>query len=118
MTTRKKGKDKAPSKAKRKGPAKARGESKGARKKTPGKPPVYAHVFDNPLNVKRALYVLFAVCIVTFGLDFFVYRHVDHPWEALFGFYGIFGFVACVILVLAAKEMRKILMRRKDYYDE
>jgi len=24
----------------------------------------------------------------------------------------------CVFLVLAAKEMRKILMRKEDYYDE
>lgn len=118
MTTRKKGKGKAPSKAERKGPAKDRGEPKTAKKKTPGKPPVYAHVFDNPLNVKRAIYVLFAVCGFTFVLDFLVYRHVDHPWEGMFGFYAIYGFVACVILVLAAKEMRKILMRKENYYDE
>ena len=42
---------------------------------------------------------------------------MHHPWEALFGFYGIYGFVACVILVLLAKEMRRILMRREDYYE-
>ena len=31
--------------------------------------------------------------------------------------YGIFGFVACVALVLIAKQLRKVLMRREDYYD-
>ncbi len=40
-----------------------------------------------------------------------------HPWEAGFGFYAVFGFVACVILVLFAKEMRKVLMRKGDHYD-
>jgi hypothetical protein len=89
-----------------------------AKRKAPEKAPVYDHVFDNPENVKKAIYVLFAICGFTFALDFFVSRHVDHPWEALFGFYAVYGFVACVILVLAAKEMRKILMRKEDYYDD
>jgi hypothetical protein len=34
----------------------------------------------------------------------------------LLGFY-IYGFVACVVLVVIAKEMRKVLMRKEDYYD-
>lgn len=76
------------------------------------------HVFDNPRNVKRAIWSLVVVCVVTFLLDFVVHRHVQHPWESVFGFYAIYGFVACVILVLAAKEMRKIIMRKEDYYDE
>ena len=35
----------------------------------------------------------------------------------MFGFYAIFGFVACVGLVLAAKELRKFLKRDEDFYD-
>jgi len=77
-----------------------------------------SHVFDNPRNVKRAIYSLFAVCGISFVAEFFVHRHVDHPWEVLFNFYSFYGFVACVVLVLLAKEMRKILMRREDYYDD
>jgi len=76
------------------------------------------HIFDDPKNVKRAIHALYAICIVALGLDFVIHRHVDHPWEAFFGFYAVYGFVACVVLVLVAKEMRKILMRREDYYDE
>ena len=30
----------------------------------------------------------------------------------------LFGFVACVLPVLAATEMRKVLMRRDNYYDD
>ena len=50
--------------------------------------------------------------------DFVVHRHVYHEWEGLWGFYAGYGFVACVLLVLIAKEMRKLLMRSEDYYDD
>jgi hypothetical protein len=76
------------------------------------------HVFDKPRNVKRVIYTLCALCAVSFGLDAVIHRHVDHPWEGLFGFHAAYGFAACVLLVLGAKEMRKVLMRKEDYYDD
>ena len=76
------------------------------------------HLFDDPANVRRLLYGFYAVCIVLLGLDLVHHRHVSHAWESLFGFYALFGFVACVVLVLVAKEMRKLLMRDEDYYDD
>lgn len=82
------------------------------------KPSDKSHVFDNRRNVKRAIYVLVVICAVNLGLDLVIHRHADHPWEHLFGFYAVYGFVACVILVLFAKQMRKVLMRKEDYYDE
>jgi hypothetical protein len=42
---------------------------------------------------------------------------VSHSWENLPAFYAVYGFVACVLLVLIAKEMRKVIMRKEDYYD-
>ena len=101
---------KAPGKAKRTAPKRKRAAK--------DKSPVFEHVFDNPLNVKKALYAIYAVSGLSLLLDFFVNRYVDHPWEALFGFYAVYGFVACVILVLAAKGMRKLIMREENYYDE
>lgn len=89
----------------------------GAAAETPGaKAP--AHFFDDPLRVKRAIQALFAVCGLTFVFDFVVHRHVDHPWEGMIGFYAVYGFAACVLLVLIAKEMRKLLMRKDGYYDD
>ena len=76
------------------------------------------HLFDNPRNVKRAIYALYAVCAISLLGEFVIHRHVDHPWEALFGLYPLYGFGACVLLVLIAKEMRKLLMRKDDYYDD
>lgn len=76
------------------------------------------HLFDDPKNVRRVIYALYTLCGLSLIAELFVHRHVDHPWERLFGFYSLYGFVACVLLVLAAKEMRKVLMRGEDYYDD
>ena len=75
------------------------------------------HYFDDPKRVKRVRQALYAVCALSVVGEFFVHRHVDHPWEVLPAFYSLYGFAACVILVLIAKELRKVLMRGEDYYD-
>jgi hypothetical protein len=75
------------------------------------------HLFDDPRNVGRVVRGLLFACIVLAGLDMLVHRHVSHPWEGIVGFYALYGFVACVLLVLLAKEMRKLLMRDEDYYE-
>jgi hypothetical protein len=67
--------------------------------------------------VRRFRYVLYTVSGLSLVAELLVKRYVDHPWEALFGFYALYGFVACAILVLVAKELRKVLMRGEDYYD-
>ncbi len=85
------------------------------------------HFFDNPKNVRLVIRSLFAVCaflflldVVDAALEFFEVgdlRHTERPWEGWPGFYGVYGFVACVLLVLIAKELRKVLMRGEDFYD-
>ena len=64
------------------------------------------------------LWVLFLACGFLFITDFIFHRHVEHPWEVLWGFYAVFGFVSCVALVLVAKQIRKILMRQENYYGD
>ena len=76
------------------------------------------HIFDKPRNVKLVIYALYAVCGLSFVADFIIHRHVEHPWEGLFGFYSLYGFVGIVVLVLLSKELRKVILRREDYYDE
>lgn len=79
--------------------------------------PEKQHIWDDPRNVKRLLKVFYVICAGLVLTDIVHHRHVIHTWENLWGFYAIFGFVACVALVLIAKEMRKVLMRGEDYYD-
>lgn len=72
---------------------------------------------DDPKNVKRLLWVFYAICAGLLITDLFFHRHVTHPWERLFGFYSFYGLGACVALVLIAKQMRKVVMRDEDYYE-
>ncbi|MBW3138636.1 hypothetical protein KUV56_03715 [Ferrimonas balearica] len=61
--------------------------------------------------------LFYGICVALLALDFVVHRHTEHPWETLLGFYPLYGFVGCVVLVLLAKMMRKVVMRPEDYYD-
>ncbi len=75
------------------------------------------HIFDKPENVRHLLRLLYLVCALLLAADLFIHRHVEHAWESLWGFYAFFGFIACVSLVLLAKQLRKLLKRPEDYYD-
>ena len=75
------------------------------------------HLFDNPRNVSIVLRTLYVICAGLFIVDFFVHRHTMHSWEELPAFYAIYGFIGCVLLVLVAKVLRKLVMRKEDYYD-
>lgn len=75
------------------------------------------HWLDRPGNVPRLLRLLAVICVLLFLADFVFERHPAHPWDALPGFFAIFGFVACVALVLLARYLRKLVMRREDYYE-
>ncbi len=76
------------------------------------------HLFDNPRNVERLLRGLYAICILLVIADFIIHRHTTMAWEKIPAFYAIYGFTACVVLVIVAKLMRKVVMRKENYYDE
>lgn len=76
-------------------------------------------MFDKPQNVKRLLRVFFISVVLLLLVDLVYHRHTVFPWEGWFGFYAVFGFVACVVLVIVAKYvLRPIVMRNEDYYDK
>ena len=73
---------------------------------------------DDPKNVDKVVYGLYAICAIVGLLDLLRYKHHLHfGFEYWPGFFSIYGFVACVGLVLAAKQLRKVVMRDEDYYD-
>ena len=76
------------------------------------------YLFDNPRNVKRILNILYGCCAVLLVLEFVINRYIAHSWENLWGFYAIFGFVSCVVLVRIATRMRGFIMRPEGYYDD
>jgi len=75
------------------------------------------HLFDKPRNVTLLFRIFYSACAILLALDLVLHRHAAHAWERLPGFYALFGFVACVTLVLIAKQLRRLLKRPEDYYD-
>jgi hypothetical protein len=86
------------------------------------------HMFDNPENVKKLLKYFFSSVVILLVLDAVylflnkvnvIHAHMNYKWEGFFGFYAIYGFVACVILVLVSKYiLRPLVKRKEDYYDK
>ena len=72
---------------------------------------------DEPRNVTKIVAALVVICVGLFFADGFYEKHGEVAAEYLFGFYGVYGFIGCVALVLAAKWLRTIVMRPEDYYD-
>ena len=73
---------------------------------------------DDRQNITKVVWGLVILCGVLFVADAFYDKHPHFIAETYFGFFGIFGFVVCVGLVLAAKVMRILLKRGEDYYDD
>ena len=73
--------------------------------------------FDDPNNVNKVVRSLIVLCVASVLADFFYDKHTHYGFQDIIGFDAIYGFVSCVLLVLAAKQLRKLLMRDEDYYD-
>jgi TRAP-type C4-dicarboxylate transport system permease small subunit len=85
---------------------------------------------DDPANVQRLLRWFYWACALivvidvvyslgwhkhaTFGEEPTNALETSEPWPA---FYGVYGFLGCAGLILVAKELRKLIMRKEDYYD-
>ena len=73
--------------------------------------------FDKPENIKLILRVFYGICASLVIAELFAHHHILHAWENLPAFHAIFGFVVCLALVLIAKLLREVIMRKEDYYD-
>jgi hypothetical protein len=77
------------------------------------------YLFDKPKNVKRLLVIFYSALVLLLIGDFFIQKHGHFAWEDQPEFFAVYGFVACVALVLAAKYiLRPLMKRREDYYDD
>jgi len=82
--------------------------------KHPDEPP---GVWDSKRNVNLFVRTFYVLCALLVLFELVVHRHITHSWERWFGFHAWYGFAACWILVVLAKQMRRALMRAEDYYD-
>lgn len=73
---------------------------------------------DNPKNVDKIVYAIYAICAALFFADLVYHKHPHYAVEEWLGFYGIYGFIAFFGVVMAGKLLRKLIKRDEDYYDE
>jgi hypothetical protein len=72
---------------------------------------------DRPSSISLIIKLLVAACALSVAADFFYHKHGDYHFQHWFAFDAVFGFMAYVGLVTAAKGVRRLLMRNEDYYD-
>lgn len=73
---------------------------------------------DRLKTVVRVGYVVLALLVVVDAT--LVDKHHAHTWvEHLPGFWAVFGFVACVLIIILSKWYGHLgIMTREDYYDD
>lgn len=71
-------------------------------------------------RLKTVIYVSCGILALVALVDLFVDKHHAHTKvEHLPAFWSVFGFLACVVIVIASKAFGKAgIMTREDYYDE
>jgi len=73
---------------------------------------------DDPANTKKLFIALAVVCGGLLLWDLVYHQHGHFHFEEWFGFHAVFGFVAYSCIVLAATQLRKVLKRPDDYYED
>ena len=70
--------------------------------------------------MKRAWLLAFVAVLALFVLLDVLLSDVSvrkFPWSNIPAFYGLFGFLSCIGLVLVSKFILRWLQRSEDYYD-
>ncbi len=74
---------------------------------------------EKPGIGKKLLAIFCCVLGVMLVAEFFIHKHSFFAWEEWPWFHAAFGFVAFVVLILAAKYiLRPLIERKEDYYDD
>ena len=78
--------------------------------------------FDDSKHIDWLAWGTYAVAIVLVLWDALEWVHLYHKHghfdvENVFGFYGIYGFLAYVFIVVVGILFRKLIKREEDYYD-
>lgn len=76
----------------------------------------HKHWLDDPANVKKLWRGFLAVLALTVIAGAFVDLHPHFEIEKWFGFYAIYGFLACFLMIVGAKALGLFLKKPDSYY--
>ncbi len=74
---------------------------------------------ERPGNIRKLKAAFGIVLGLLVALDLLIHKHPAFPLDGLPGFYVIYGFISCVIIVAFSKVLGKLLLLRNvGYYDD
>jgi hypothetical protein len=76
------------------------------------------HWLDDPRHVKLLWRLFLGILVLVVLIGALIPLHPHFDLESLFGFYAWFGFIACVVMIVAAKGLGLLLRRPDTYYRE
>jgi hypothetical protein len=79
--------------------------------------PAPSHWLDDPRHIKLLWRGFIAVLALTVGAEFLVHLHPHFEVEGLFGFHAAYGFIVCLLMIIAAKGLGLFIKRSDRYYD-
>ena len=79
--------------------------------------PEPSYWLDKPSTLRLIIVTLVLVCIALVAVDFFYHKHGHFDFEQWPGFYAWYGFLSYCLIVLSAKQLRKIIGRKEQYYE-
>lgn len=75
------------------------------------------HWLTRPATIRKLWMGLIAVLALTVIAGLFIDFHVHFGVESSVGFYAWYGFGTCVLMVVGAKLLGKVLKRPDNYYE-
>ncbi len=82
------------------------------------KAPEDEHWLRRPATIRWLWTIGICLLIIVTLMDFIVHKHPHFGLDGLFGFYSLFGFGACAVMVIFAKALGVFLKRKDTYYDD
>ena len=76
------------------------------------------HWLTRPQTIARLWRFFIPVLAAVVLAEFLVPHEAHFALERVFGFYALFGFVACAVLIVFAKAIGIFLKRPDTYYDD
>lgn len=66
---------------------------------------------------RKIAYPSFIVLFFLLISDLFIHKHSHYHVEDIFGFYSLFGFLGCGLIIIGSKFIGKFLCKNENYYE-